>query len=211
MKLAKWTGALFAAAGSVILIFTTVLCLISLDAEPKILKRPEGAAECARNLVQAILAGDDAGAEGLIYGQPSLGLQGEPEGELEALVWEAFRESLSISLQGEIYLSDSDWRQDLTVTCLDLSTVTASLSQRMGTILTQWMEEAEELSQIYDEQNQIRQELVDQAMSQALEQVLAEEAQTVTKEASLTLIYREDRWWAVPDQAFLEALKGNLA
>ncbi len=211
MKLRKWASALFAVLGGVIMAATTGMCLLSLDAEPKVLRIPQGAEDCAQSLVQALEEGDYAAAESLIYGQPDLGIAEAPEDPLAALAWEAFEDSLSVSLQGACYAQGADFCQELTVTALDVTTVTASLRQRVNDLLQERMENAEELSELYDEQNQFRQDLVDQVMQEALQQALAEDAQTFTCQSVLGLIRRDGRWWAVPDQELLRALSGNLA
>ena len=45
-------------------------------------------------------------------------------------------------------------------------------------------------------------------MSDAVTQALAEDAQTVTRNVTLSLIYQDGAWWVVPDQALLQTISG---
>ena len=95
------------------------------------------------------------------------------------------------------------------MSALDVSGAVAAVSQRAAALLSQRMEDAEDLSEIYDENNEFREDLMDQVLREALEQALAEDAQLVTSQSVLELIYRDGRWWAVPDQTLLQAISGT--
>ena len=209
MKITKVLASVFACLGAVLMLGTTALCLLSLDAQPKILNLPDGVVQCSETLVQALSQGDYATAEGLIYGQPDLGVPEQWDSTLEQLAWETFQESLTVSFDGDFYPSDTGYRRALTVSALDVSGAVAAVSQRAAALLSQRMEDAEDLSEIYDENNEFREDLMDQVLREALEQALAEDAQLVTSQSVLELIYRDGRWWAVPDQTLLQAISGT--
>ena len=59
-----------------------------------------------------------------------------------------------------------------------------------------------------DGQNADREELVNQALLEAARQALDESAETVTRDVTLNLIYRDGAWWVVPDQALLQIISG---
>ena len=50
--------------------------------------------------------------------------------------------------------------------------------------------------------------MVDQALDGAVTQALSEDAQTVTRDVTLGLIYQDGTWWVVPDQALLQIISG---
>ena len=54
-------------------------------------------------------------------------------------------------------------------------------------------------------------DLVEEVLSQAVVQALAEDGQLVTRDVTLNLICRDGQWWAVPDQALLQAISGGVA
>ena len=74
--------------------------------------------------------------------------------------------------------------------------------------MNQRIASAENLSDIYDEENHFREELVTQILAEALEQSLVQDAKTVTREVKIKLVNRDGSWWVVPDQALLQALAG---
>ena len=67
---------------------------------------------------------------------------------------------------------------------------------------------AEDKTEIYNEDNSYRSELVNQALNDAVTQALGEDAQTVTRDVTLGLIYQDGAWWVVPDQALLQIISG---
>ncbi len=207
MNVKKLVSALFALAGTVLLVGAAVLCLSGLNAGVRIVELPQGAEDCAQAFQEALAAGDLDTAAALLYGQPDLGT-GTPEDAQTALVWEAFRGSLELRFSGSFYATDSGLFRDGELSVLDLSSVTASLEPLAQESLTALAEEAEDPSALYEE-DQLREDVLQQVLLQALEQALEQPAQS-TYETTLQLLYQDDQWWIVPDQALLKALSGGL-
>ena len=91
---------------------------------------------------------------------------------------------------------------------VDVSGVTAAVPQRAKALLEAKAAAAEDKTEIYNEDNSYRNELVDQALNDAVTQALSEDAQTVTRDVTLGLIYQDGAWWVVPDQALLQIISG---
>ena len=83
-----------------------------------------------------------------------------------------------------------------------------NLIQRAKALLEAKAAAAEDKTEIYNEDNSYRNELVDQALNDAVTQALSEDAQTVTRDVTLGLIYQDGAWWVVPDQALLQIISG---
>lgn len=211
MKIAKFFAGIFGAVGTALLVGSIGLCLLSLNAEPKMTETPAGAVECSENFSNAISQGDFAAAGAYIYGQPELGMSGELEDELARMVWELVQLNFSFSWQGECYLKDTVLCRDATVRYMDAASITENLQTRAHALLTQRVEEAEEMAELYDESGEFRKELVDQVLKAALTQACMEDVKAVTADVTVQLVHREGQWWAVPDAAFLTALSGGLA
>lgn len=209
MKIAKFFSAIFAAMGAVLLLGTVGLCLVSLDAGVKLVNLPDAAVECSEQLMQALEDGDYDAAGNLMYGQPDLGADREPENAVGSLLWSAFVDSFSYAFQGSCYATDSGIFRDASITVLDVASVTDTLTERAQALLEQRVEQAEELSQLYDEQNNFREDLVSEVLLEAAAQALAQDARTVTYDVTLSLICRDDQWWVVPDQTLLLAISGS--
>lgn len=210
MKIAKFVSAVFGALGAVLMVGTVLLCLTSLNADVKVKKLPDAAVACTENLKTALESGDYVSAGNLMYGQPDLGADRDPADPAGVLVWDAFTDSISVFFGGECYATDSGLSRDMTVTTLDISSVTGALAEHAHALLTARVEGAEEMTELYDEENNFREELVNEVLQEAVVQALAEDAQTVTYDVTLNLIYRDGQWWVVPDQALLDAISGGV-
>lgn len=211
MKVARIFAVILGIAGLLVMLGTAVLCFVSLDAPARVLSTPAGARECSEALMEALETGDYAAAGKYLYGQPDLGVNAQPSGEAAAAVWQAFRDSFSYEFIGECYVSGSGMARDVQVTALEVSSVTETLSTRAHDLLTARVEAAEEMSELYDVENNFRADLIAEVMEEALTQALAEDALLVTREVTLSLIYRDGQWWVVPDTALLLAISGGVA
>lgn len=211
MKFARFFAVIFGIVGLVLMLGTTALCLMSLDEPVKLTEIPQGAQACSEEMMAAIDAGDFAAAAKRMYGQPDLGVEGTPADAAGAVVWNAYLESISYEFAGNCYATDSGLARDVSITTLDIPSVTEKLNSRASALLTQRVNAATEMAQLYDEENNFRADLVAEVLEEALNQAIAEDAKTVTREVTLNLIYRDGQWWVVPDQALLTALTGGVA
>jgi len=200
MKGSKILSAVFGVLGILLMVATAAVSIASRNAQPRMLESPEAASAQAQRMMDALCAGDYEAAQSCIYGQPDLGA-GEPEDAVSKLLWDAFTDSLSYEFTGLCRVTDTGFARDATVTCLDVSGVTAAVPQRAKALL-------EAKAAAADEDNSYRSELVDQALNDAVTQALSEDAQTVTRDVTLGLIYQDGAWWVVPDQALLQIISG---
>lgn len=211
MKVARFFAVIFGALGTVLMLGTTVLCLTSLDKSVELTEVPAAAQACAEELRDAVEAADFEAAAKVMYGQPDLGVDHTPEDARSAKVWSAFTDSLSCEFTGACYATESGIARDARVTALDIPSVTGNLNSRAHALLTERVNAATEMEELYDEENNFREDLVEQVLDEALDQALLEDAQTVTRDVTLNLIHRDGQWWVVPDQALLQALTGGVA
>lgn len=207
MKMSKFFSGVFGVLGVLLMTGTVMLCLMSRNAQPRMLESPEAASAQAQRMMDALCAGDYDTAGSCMYGQPDLGA-GEPEDEVSRLLWDAFTDSLSYEFTGVCSVTDAGLTRKAAVTALDVTKVTQSVPQRARALLEQQAEAAASPAEIYDEHNAYREELVNQALLDAAKQALDESAETVTRDVSLNLIYRDGAWWVVPDQALLQIISG---
>ena len=147
----------------------------------------------------------------MIYGDLSFGVDSLPEDPVSLMFWNAFQESLSYTLEGELYTTREGLAQKVRVTGLDFSSVTATLRERSQHLLEQRVANAEDMSEIYDENNEYREELVMSVLYEAAQAALAEDAEYPEKEIIVNVIYRQGQWWIVADDALLDAVSGGIA
>ena len=186
------------------------LCTQFVDAKPMLLTPPDVARSKVVMLMNAVSEGDYEEASQAIYGTPSLGVDREAADEVGVLIWEAFQGSISYELLGECYTTEQGLAQDVSITCMDVTSVTVNLKERSQTMLEQRVTEAEDVSEIYDENNEYREDFVMEVLRDAVEDALEEDARNMTMELTVNLSYQDGKWWVVADEALLDAISGGI-
>lgn len=210
MKLSKVMGALFGAAGVCAAVLCVSLAFQKMDASPVLVEQPESAREQVAVLMEAVSNNDYAAASAVLQGNPVFGADREPADAVSGLIWDAFVESVSYELVGDLYATDSGVAQNITITALDMNSVTVNLKERSETLLEQRVEEAEDPDEVYDENNEYREDFVMQVLYDAAEQALKEDAKLVTSEVAIYMTYENGQWWIVADSALLSAITGGV-
>ena len=211
MKIAKFFSWIFGLLGAAVMAATIVLCLFSLNREPIMQEVPRGAKECVQEVMDAIGSGDFTLASRYFYGEPDLGVNNRPESMAGTMVWDAFVRSISYEVKSDFYATESGLAIDVAVTAMDIPGVTEVLAKKAHMLLTDRVESATDMDELYDENNEFREELVADVLSEAVVRALAEDAQPVTRDITLHLILRDGQWWVLPDSALLTAISGGVA
>ncbi len=201
---------IFGLLAAAVAVLTLWITFGALNARPVLVTPPAAAAETADALLAAVCAGDYDTASGLVYGTPNLGMDREPADEVGRLLWEAFQESFAYELEGECYATDTGIAQNVTVTYLDFSSVTASLGDRSQTLLVQRVAEAEDADTVYDENGDYREDFVLEVLREVTLDALREDAKNKEQKLTLNLVHKRGQWWVVMDQALLSALTGGI-
>ena len=211
MKIQKVLSLVFALIAAALTALTLWVISGAMDAEPVLMKTPAAAAETADAVMTAICDGDFAAAREKLYGQPNLGTDRAPGDPVGALLWEAFLESLSYELLGECYATDAGLAQNVKISCLDFSSVTASLRDRAQELLVQRVEEAEDADTIYDENGDYREDFVMEVLLEVTGESLKEDARKKEQNLTLNLVYKQGSWWVMADSELLNAISGGIA
>lgn len=208
--IAKIIGLVFALAGTVVAGFTVETTKNNLDSIPVLLAPVEEAEAQAQALMDAVAKGDYNAAEALILGNPKLGVDREAADTVGVMIWEAFVESYSYELVGESYATDSGIAQNVKVSYLNMDSVTANLRERSQVLLEERVAQAEDVDEIYDENNDYKEEFVMEVLKEAVEDALAEDAQMTGAEFTINLVYRDGNWLVVSDGTLMAAISGNI-
>lgn len=208
MKIAKFFAVTFAVIGTVLLIGSMGFFLLNQDAPVRVLQIPQEAVARSDDFAKTLNAGDLEAAAVMIYGQPDLGVEGQPDDPESAIIWEAFLKSISFEFIGKCYAADNGFSRDATITILDVASVTKKLPERTQSLMNQKIASAGALEEIYDHEGHFREDLVDQILQEALQQALVQDSQTVIRNVTVKLIQRDGAWWVVPDQVLLQAVSG---
>ena len=210
MILKKILGVVLVLVGLVLAAGAYYVTFTSLDAEPVLLSEPVEASGRVTELMDAIVACDYDKASGVLYGTPQLGLDRDPADEVGVMLWDAFTDSQSYELKGNCEAQDSRLTQQVVFTYMDISSVTANLADRSEALLVKRIESAESISEIYDENNEYREDVVMDVLQEAVAMALKEDAQQVSVELTLNLVYRDNQWWVVPNSQLLNAISGGI-
>lgn len=206
-KMASWVLGVLAACLTAAVIAAAVLCP---SQKPLLLDAPEEAVTCAAELMEAVCNGDFSKAETFLYGNAKLGADRQPSDSAGSLIWEAYVQSLDYQLVGELYPTESGLAQDVKIISLELDSVTKNLDVRAQQILTETIAEAEDVSQLYDENNEYREELVMGILRQAVQDALEEDTRYAYQVIPLRLVYSGEEWNVVADRNFLNAISGGI-
>ena len=210
MMFRKIFGALLCAAGLVLAGFAVGISLQNQNALPVLVETPALAQERLEQVLDSVCSGDYDAAGGMIYGDFSFGVDALPEDPVSLMFWNAFQESLSYTLDGALYTTKDGLAQRVKIKALDFASVTATLRERSQALLSKRVEDAEDMSEIYDENHEYREDLVMDILFEAAQAALEEDAQYPEKEIIVNLIYRQGQWWIVADSTLLQAISGGI-
>ena len=208
--IAKIVGLVFILAGIVVSVFAVKITKNNLDSIPILLAPVEEAEAQAKALMDAVAAGDYATAGGLILGNPKLGVDRDPADAAGIMIWEAFVESYSYEMVGDSYATDSGIAQNVKVSFMDISSVTKNLRERSQSLLETRVAEAEDVSEIYDENNEYKEDFIMEVLEDSVTDALKEDATMTAAEFTINLVYRDGSWVVVSDSALMAAISGNV-
>lgn len=208
--IAKFIGLVFILAGVAVAGFTVEVAKNNLDSIPVLLAPVEEAEAQAQNLMEAVAKGDYETAGTLILGNPKLGVDRDPADTVGVIIWEAFVDSYSYEMVGESFATDSGIAQKVKVSYLDISSVTNNLKERSQTLLEARVAQAEDVDEIYDENNNYKEDFVMEVLYDAVVDALAEDAKMTGAEFTINLVYRDGKWLVVSDSALLSAISGEI-
>ena len=210
LKFSRFFSGLFLSLALILMALAILMSMALPGTKPTLV----GTAQEAQNQVvaamDALCQGDFSGAEQYLLGQPSLGADREPKDPAGGLIWDAFLDSLAYQLSGNCYATDTGVAQDISLTYLDISSVTANLAQRSEKHLTRLQQEATHTSQIYDESGNYRQDVVLGVLHTVVQEALQEDAQYISCTISLQLVCRDGTWYIVPNSDFIHAISGGM-
>lgn len=214
MKISKFFAAVFGLLGICVAAYTVNISFASIDSEPVLRTPPEAAHSRVVQMMDAFCEGDYQTAQSLLYGSTELGADREAADAVGAVIWEAFQDSMTYELVGECYATNSGLSQNIRITTMDIDSVTAYVEANAKTLLEETVQQridaSENLDEIYDEENQYRDEFVMEVLCEAARQGIENNSETVETEVTLNLVWADDQWWVVSNDQLLKAVSGGI-
>lgn len=214
MKIKKSLGYILMLLGLCLAVATVIVAFGNLQADPDLLGDDTTAHERIVTMMDAFCAGDYATAQSVLQGETVLGVNRQPADQVGQIIWEAFQSSMTYQLVGERYATNSGIAQDIVITTMDLDAVTDYVKANAKTVLDQRVNERLEsqsgLDEIYDEENQYRDEFVMSIVYEVTRTAVESNTATVQTKLTLNLVWEDDEWWVVPNDALLDAVSGGI-
>lgn len=163
-----------------------------------------------RALMEAVAQGDLKRAGEYILGSPQFTVPEGTQETVESLLWQYYYEHLTYTLDGKLYPGTRGLSQDVTVTVPDLEHLTKRMGELAPAILTERIEAADSVEDIYDDQGAYRQDVTDQVILEAAEKAMEEPLETRQVSLTLQLCYVNGQWWIRPDSKLLDVLSGGM-
>lgn len=186
-----------------------MLCVVGTTSGTVYTKVDGDPAESVRGFYDAVIARDYETAYTYLSDYASLGLEKEPESENAKLAYEALRASYDYSISGEAVKDGMEATVKLRFRFLDMPSFEESVASRTNDNLRDIVE-SRPVSEVYDENEQYKSEVTQEAYAEALSFILDKaDSYYSSKELDVKLIYRDSSWLIVTDEEMLKALMGN--
>jgi len=214
MKITKFLGYVLIFLGICAAAATVWVGLSNMEKEPVLLDQPAAAHTRVVTMMDAFCAGDYANAQRILLGNTKLGVDRPANDPVGVLIWEAFRTSMDYELMGQQYATNHGVAQDIRITTLDMTALTDYVEANAKTLLEQRVQERldaqEGLDEIYDENDEYREEFVNQILLETAQQAVKQEPVLIETELTLTLTYEDGLWWVVPNDQLLKAVSSGI-
>ena len=186
----------------------TAFCLLRTDRKYS----AEDPQRTAIGFMDALCAGRFEDAYACMYDGAGLGLENVPEDPAGELLYRAFYDSLSYTADGALSRSGRHAVQSVCLTAPDLDKLTEGLDAEVQALLEQWLLEADNANEIYDDTLNYRPEVVEEAFLQALslrlENIADYMGQAVIR---LELTYDGSQWRVLDNEVLFAALSGHIS
>lgn len=158
-----------------------------------------------------IIDGDYQQAQKYLYNCTSLGFENEPDSEVGKKILSAVRESYDYSIAGD-FSSDGQYAtQKVRFTYFSVADAKDTISEYTQEFYKQKIESATVNSELYDENNNLREDVALDLFEMAADRVISEKDNYLrTIELDLELYYHDGEWKIVLSDDLASALMGDM-
>ena len=206
-KLISLTAGVLAVICAVVTIWFAVS---SVSSVPVLIGTPESAQSQTEDLMEAVCAGQFDRVSTLLKGSPDLGMGPAQEDTAEALLWQAWLESLHYEFTGACYVTREGLARDVDVWGMDVEAATQAVIAEVELLLPERLAEAQAIPGTYDADGDVSEAFVAQVVRDAAAKVLERQLPEKNWTLTLSLEYAGDRWTVIPDARLQGLLSGQL-
>lgn len=195
--------------GLALVLFAGILAFSARNLPATVLSEPREAEQTVQALADALNQGNFAQVGLLLYGTPALEDEPSFDNSFLSTVWEQYRSSLSCRLDGTCYVSGSGIYQDIFVEALDIQGALPEVEHRYQALLSE-LSQSEEAKTVYNDDGSYREDFVLSVLDRAAREVLSQDCASTELTVTLALVYRDSRWWILPQEGLMDILCGGF-
>lgn len=164
---------------------------------------------CAQNFLDKLCGMDLEGASAELLGAPELNMVSDQDG-VKKILWDRYWGGLEATLEGKPYAQGSFLTVNARITYPDMDAVIRQMGELTQTRLRQRVDEAENVSEVYNTDGGYRQEILDEVLIQAARTAAEQTTAVCEKSIVLKLAYDGEDWKIVPGKDLRSLLSGDL-
>ena len=200
MKVKCVIAYLFAVLAALLVALTVWVVSQFQGAVPMLVSVSDEAVRQVEHLMDAVCSGNFEQVQGMLYGTPDLGMTGRPKHPIGEMIWDTYLQSFDYELEGTVYATERGLAQNVKMITLERDTLTKNIGIRAKALLNEKIRSAQDVSELYNAENEYREDLVTEVLQEAARQALEEDIRYTYQIIQLPLIYRDGRWWVEPKE-----------
>ena len=164
---------------------------------------------CAQNFLDKLCGMDLEGASAELLGAPELNMVSDQDGA-KKILWDRYWGGLEATLEGKPYAQGSFLTVNARITYPDMDAVIRQMGELTQTRLRQRVDQAENVSEVYNTDGGYRQEILDEVLAQAARTAAEQTTAVCEKSIALKLAYDGEDWKIIPGKELRSLLSGDL-
>lgn len=211
MKNFKQPALLWGIAGILLSLLTILTAVVGINSTPVLLMDSDVIIQSAVDTLDCVKTGDYASLEPMLHGTPKLGRLPEKGDGMQSRILYTYLDSIRYELAEECQTSGDGVSLGVAIECMDIPAVSAALQEIVPGLMQKVADEYGDEAKIYDAEHNYQNAFLEDVLSRALDQVLAENPHTTRKELTLQFARSQEGWNVVADPTFLQLLAGFIS
>lgn len=211
MKNFKHPALIWGIAGILLSLLTIIAAVTGIHSSPVLLMDTDVIVQAAEQTLDCVKTGDYETLETMLYGAPALGQLPEKDETMQSRILYTYLDSIRYELADTCQVSGNGISLSAQIQCMDISSVSAALQEIVPDLMQQVADEYGDEARIYDADHNYQNAFLEDVLSRALDQVLADNPHTTQKDLILQFARSQDGWKVVADPAFVQLLTGFIS
>ena len=211
MKNFKHPALIWGIAGILLSLLTIIAAVTGIHSSPVLLMDTDVIVQAAEQTLDCVKTGDYEALETMLYGAPALGQLPEKDEAMQSRILYTYLDSIHYDVADTCQVSGDGISLSVQIQCMDITSVSAALQEIVPDLMQQVADEYGDEARIYDADHNYQNAFLEDVLSRALDQVLADNPHTTQKDLILQFARSQDGWKVVADPAFVQLLTGFIS